>query len=152
MPSATWLLILSIIVNAITVLAAPVIQVYAAARMSQPKPKPVPKNPKNLIHTSGGKLARIFASIWLPVSGVLFNICVLPYEITHAKPVTGLSVFVISVLVGGVFYNLALITDSSILQLIGKMSDLHGYHIEIIGRVVDTEGSLIERVEQLEKK
>ncbi len=142
MPSPIWLLILSIIVNAITALAAPVIQVYVTTRMSQPKPNPVPINPKNLIHTSGGKLASISTSIWLPVVGVLFNICILPYEILHAKPVTGLSVFVISVLVGGIFYNFTLISESSLLRLIGKMVELDQHRDESTGRMLGIEGVL----------
>lgn len=153
MPSASWLAIDSIIVNAITTLAAPTVALLVAARMSQPKPTPDTKNPKNRTQRIGGRLIRISIPLWIvPLLGALFNICILPYEIHHANPVTGQAVFRISLVVTGIFYNLVLIYFSSLDRVIGKIIDLDGRRNETISRMVDIEGSLIERIEELDMR
>lgn len=150
MPSANWLLVVSIIVNAITTLAAPAVGVLVAERKNQPKPIPDPKNPKKRTQRIGGRPIRISNSLWvLPLFGILFNFCILPYEIRHANPVTGRAVFEISLAVTGIFYNLVLIHLSSLDRLIGRIIDLDGKRNETMSRMVDIEGHLIDIVKQL---
>ena len=152
MPSANWLVIVSIIVSAITTLAAPIVALFVAARMNQPKPIPDPKNPKKRTHKMGGWPIRVLTSPWvLPLFGFLFNICILPYEIHHANPVTGKAAFEIALVVAGIFYNLALIYLSSLHRLIEKIIENDGRRNETIGRIVDIEGQLINKVKQLDE-
>jgi hypothetical protein len=138
MPSSNWLAIVSIMVSAITTLTAPVLALLVAARINQPKPTPEPKKPKNLIHRIGGLLMRVSTSPWiLPPFGLLLNICVLPYVIRHANPITGKSVFAISLIVTSAFCNLLLISISGLSRITRKMLDHDETRDETISGIID---------------
>jgi len=146
-----WAMILIAAIPAIATLLQPFAVVSANSRAIQPKASPDTQNPKNLAQTRGGWFSRAVMSTWMPLFGVLLNICLLPYEIHHAHPLTGLWVFAISFLVAGIFYNLMLMHISSVLRVIGRMVDINRDHSEVKSRMVDIEGSLIEMVGQLQQ-
>lgn len=149
MPSANWLTVVNIIAPPITTLAAAVIGPIVAVRVNQPKTKPEPKNPKNLIQISGGRLVRTSISSWLPLSGIFISICFLPYDITHAKPLTAEWVFIISVTVSGIFCNLVLMSVAALSRVTGKIIDLDHGRDGTTDRMLSIEGVLIDRVTQL---
>lgn len=152
MPSPNWLPVVSIIVPTITTLAAAVIQPIVAARMNQPQTNPEPKNPKNLIQISSGRFTHASTSSWLPLSSIFISICLLPYEVTHAKPLTAQWVFIISVVVSSIFCNLVLMSVSALSRVTGKIIDLDHRRDGTTEHMLGVEGVLIDRVTQLEQQ
>src|SRR6202050_113631 len=99
MASANWLPIVSIIISAAATLAAPVLALFVAARINQPRPKPEPKNPKNRIQRIGAWFMRAsrFSPV-LPLLAVVFDIWALHREIHRPTPITRDTIFDISLL------------------------------------------------------
>lgn len=98
-----WLIIAVII----STLIAPIIGVYAAFRINQPKPSPEANQPKNRSQRIGGWLDRLFQSPWiLPPSIALLDIYLLLVEFIKASPVTRRDVFLI------LFYVISLSLDA----------------------------------------
>jgi hypothetical protein len=153
MPGASSLPIVSIVVSAITTLGAPIIALFVAARMNRPKPTPEPKPAKNRIQRIGDWLLRVSASPWaFPPFGILLNLGTLPYEFRHANPVTGKTVFVISLTIAAIFTNLVFMFLFDISRIIGKMLDQDERRDATISRMIDIQGRLIERSEQASKR
>jgi hypothetical protein len=103
-----WLQVGSIITGLVGPTLAQIVGQILAWRLNHPKPKPE-NRPKTRPQRLGAWLLRACLSPFVfPPLGIVTSICLLPYELHHATPVTGQMVFAISFSVASLFYNVIL--------------------------------------------
>jgi len=101
----------------------------------------------------GDWLINAGSSPWVfPPLGIVLNICILPYVLRHANPLTAEAVLSISLVVTSFFCNLLFISISGISRLLGKMIHQDGKRDETLSGIIEVQGLLIERVKQSDKR
>ena len=124
-----WLVVALIISTLLAGMIGPVIGAVVASRLGNAKPTPVARSQKSRIQSVGGWLMRFFQSPWkvtvfvvLPTT--LANIYWLLVDLRSTAPVTPKVVFRISMLVGGIVYNMVSVGMLFIWQAMGRHADV----------------------------
>jgi len=135
-----WVTIALIITSFIAQLIAPTLAELVKSRINQPKPTPVPNQPKNLSQRIGGWVMHIGASPWvLPPLVILLDIWFLFREFRNAAPVTRSGVLLISTAVAGAFFTLMNMNFIAISQMDRTLSHEQATSVlGIIGKMTDT--------------
>ena len=131
-----WLTIAAII----STLIAPVLALLIQHLISQPKPTPELNHPKNRIQIIGGWLIRIFQSPWIlvgPIFSTVFDIYVLHRELGNTSQITRGVIFLISVAVAAIAFNLSIMNSLLAQQSISRQTNIISKQSDAIAALLD---------------
>ena len=114
----------------IATLVSPSLAQFFAWRLNHPKPKPETTQPQTRLQSIRGWLLRTCLSPFvIPPSGIAVYICLLLYELHLATPVTRRVIFIISLSIVQIFYDLAIMVSLALAQDIRHLQHLRDKYI-----------------------